>query len=150
MRIILEHRKVTEEIEAIESELQRLNRKRSRIMWSGCPVTLGAIDYTSDRVQSSPRNADLEADLIELAGITQRIRELEQERSELYLQRERLTSCVEGLGDSQKQILMMRMEGYTQRQIAASLGYSKVWIEKVCAKARKEYGFCIVSKPEIL
>lgn len=146
MSIILEYRKVTEEIAVAESKLTRARRE----IWRQCGSKGGGgttVDYARLPVQTSGYSpGDLEAGFQAWLDYQQLLEDIEG----LYRQLEALRETINKLGDTRKRIIMMRIDGYTQRQIATELGYSKRWIEINLSKAEKEFGISSVGRDEIL
>lgn len=137
MDIITEYRKVTEEMAITTSELRRINIKINNNVYEYCPQGLKGIDYTAPRVQESNVKKELFENYRELQELFLQEKKLNTFLNKLKEQRLELEKCINCVGGIEKKALMLRIKGYTNREIADKLHYSLRGVEDIFKRVKK-------------
>ena len=127
------------EIDILDIRITSLEKEREqmrRMMFANAPKGVSAIDYSTERVQSS-------FSPLPLNEIVERINQIDKALSPLYeikrikeqakMDMEQTISAMEGLD---YKVAYLRMQGLTLIEIADELGYSYNWIKKVSSRTR--------------
>lgn len=139
--IIEEYRELTEKIAVIQSCISTNKREKRKLIEANLniPLGLGAIDYTKPAVQTSLFQGDLVSAFIKIHDYETEQFELEAELESLYEQRDNLEDTINDLGDVKKKVIMLRIKGCTNQEIADILNYQdKRSVEKIFQRIRKE------------
>ena len=138
MNIIDEFRRVTEEIYTIKSRLTSINRDINKLINAYRPGGIKGIDYSADKVQSNNMQIDIFSNYARMQELLRDRDSTELELKSLYAQRDELEKCINDLGDINKKVLMLKIKGYTNWQVADKLHYSVRQIERIVADSRKK------------
>lgn len=113
---------VKDYLKDIKSKRQYLQRLKERRASLHLDVSFGGIDYSADRVQSTPKNK-LEEAMIQLS---ERIEELDEKIAKVSIEIDNRISSIEKLSDEvYRNILFKRYaEDKTLEQISVEMGYA--------------------------
>jgi DNA-directed RNA polymerase specialized sigma24 family protein len=139
--IIEEYRELTENIAVVQSCIITNQREKRKLIESNLnfPSSLGAIDYTKPAVQTSLFQGDLVSAFIKIHDYETEQMELEVELKSLNEQRDKIENIINDLGDVKKKVIMLRIKGCTNQEIADILNYQdKRSVEKIFQRIRKE------------
>lgn len=142
MNIIDEFRRVTEEMAVAESVLNSINRDIRQNINAYKPNQMGGIDYSKDKIQNSNMQLDIFSNYAELQGLWEDRDRAEKDFEEIKAQRDSLEKTINSLGDIEKKVLMRRIKGYSNRQIADELHYSLRGVEDIFKRTRKKTKVC--------
>lgn len=131
MNIIDEYRKLTEDIAVIDSKITSASREVKKLIDTYKPAEIKAVDYSSDRVKSSIVVRSLLDVTDDINIFKLEIKKLRSERRNLVAQRKKLDDVVDGLGDSKKKVVMMKICGKTIAEIADEMNYSERQIYRI-------------------
>lgn len=138
MNIIDEFRRVTEEIYTYKSKLASIIREINKLINSYKPGEIKGIDYSKDKVQSNFMQIDIFDNYAKMQELFKERDSTELELKSLYAQRDELEKCINDLGDINKKVLMLKIKGYTNWQVANVLHYSPRHIERIVAENKKK------------
>lgn len=136
--IIDEYRELTEDIAVIKSCITSTERDIKNTINTYQPKELGAIDYNKPTVQTSCSQESLSVVYTRLHDLETELQNLKNELQSLYQQRDELEKVINGLGDVEKKVMMLRIKGYPNWKIAKEMNYSQRWIEKIFKKIREK------------
>ncbi len=138
MNIIEEYRKVTEELAVAKSNLKRVNRAIVKLINNNAPKDITGTCYSDIKIQNNVNILDLAEALYQRDKFLSDRNEAEKEYEDLSRQLEELEETINSLGDINKKVLMLRIKGYTNWQIADKLHYSVRRIEQIVAESKKK------------
>lgn len=139
--IIEEYRELTEKIAVVQSSITTNQIEINKLIKNNLnfPSSLGAIDYTKPAVQTSLFQGDLITAFIKIHDYETEMIDLEEELKLRNEQRNKLEKVINDLGDVKKKVIMLRIKGHTNQQIADILNYQdKRSVEKIFQRIRKE------------
>ncbi len=142
MNIIDEFRRVTEEMAIARSNVHRANRVLAKFIWGNFPKDLTGVGYSDIKVQNNVNILDLAESLYQRDKYIANRDMAEAEYEELETQLEELEKAINNLGDIEKKAMMLRIKGYSNRQIADELHYSLRGVEEIFKRARKKAKEC--------
>lgn len=138
MQIIVEYRKLTEDIAVLRSKIKSKERELTKLTLTYAPADCKAMDYSKPQVQSSR----ISPDIMDLAGriyeVGAELGRLRDEMEEILAQRDALDDCLDSLGDTPAKIMTLRIKGYTNRQIAYEMHISKRHVERLVSEVHKK------------
>lgn len=137
MNIIDEFRRVTEELAIAKSNLRRANRALGKLIWGNAPGDLKGISY-GIKVQNNANILDLAEALYQRDKHISDRDSAEKEYAELLEQLEELEKAINNLGDIEKKAMMLRIKGYSNKQIADTLHYTIKGVEKIFQRIREK------------
>lgn len=136
--IIEEYRQLTEDIAVIKSCITSTERDIKKTINTYSPGDLGAIDYSKPVVQTSCSQESIAEVWTRLHDLNAELQNLKAELESLYEQRDELEKVINGLGDVEKKVMMLRIKGYSNWKIAKELHYSVKGIEKIFQRIREK------------
>ena len=130
MNIIEEYRKIYEDEAVAESKCDTAKHTYKKNLNAALPKELIAIDYSKPRAVHS----SYVPNVIEIEQSRQEYLYWEREWKEIQMQRQRLESKIETLGDKEKKIAMYKIQGLTNEQIAENLEISTRHVYRLLKK----------------
>lgn len=131
MEIIAEYRQLTKGIAVLNSRIKSKERELSKLTLTYAPRDIGGIDYSDPCVQTSLHHPDIVQVASKIYDLNKELKILRDELKEIMNQRDELDKCIDSLGDTKSKIMMLKIKGYTNRQISWELNYSKRHIERI-------------------
>jgi hypothetical protein len=137
-KLINEYRALCLELATVESQIKTGERELTKLTFSYRPSDIKGIDYAKPQIQSSSHAPDIMEVASKIYELSGRLSELRAERDTILSQRAELDKCIDRLGDTQARVVMMRLRGCTNRQIAHDVGYSKRHVERIVRDISRE------------
>ena len=138
MKIIEEYRRITEDIAVVKSCLTSINREINKLIYADKPGDIKGIDYAKDKIQTSNTQMDIFGNYAKLQELFKERDSIELELKSLYTQRDELEKVINDLGDINKKVLMLKIKGHTNWQVAGMLHYSVRRIEQIIAESKRK------------
>lgn len=136
--IIEEYRLLTEDIAVVKSCITSNERKITYLLCGNRPREIGAVDLTKPKVQSSGFQDDLITACRRIHDLEQELTDLRIELKSLYDQRNELEKAINDLGDLRKQIVMLKIKGWSTHRIAKKFSYTERRINQIVKECEKE------------
>ena len=138
MTIIEKYRELTENIVVIEVCIEQIYRELSILIHTYCPSGVGAIDYSKPAVQTSISQKSISNVNIKLHDLETELIDLKNEKEFLNKQRDKLEKNINDLGDIEKKVMVLRIKGKRNWEIAEILNYTEKGIEYIFRRIRKK------------
>lgn len=138
MKIIDEYRRLTEEIAVLESRIISQERQLRKVSDIYAPAGVSSLDYSKERVAGGPARPDMIGVAGQIIEITIDLNNDRAELKDLHTQRDKLREVIGTLGCRLKKVLMYKIEGCSNNQIATRLGCSKRHVERLVSEMREK------------
>lgn len=142
MIIIQEYQRLTEEIAVIDSKIQSAERELRKLSATYAPAGVSGIDYSKDRVTGGPGTPDLVDVVCRMTEINMALMDMRAELQDLRSQRDKLQEVIESVGNQHKKVLMYKIEGLSNAQIARRMNRSKRHVERLVSEVRGKTANC--------
>lgn len=136
MEIIAEYRKLTKDLAVVDSRIKSKERELNKIVDVYAPADCKGLDYSKPQVQSSRNVPDIIDVAAKIYEVNTELVSLRKERDEIQAQRDALDKCIDSLGDMPAKAMMLRIRGFSNRQIACEIGFSRRHVERLISEAR--------------
>lgn len=138
MVIIEEYKRLTEEMAVIRSLIQSAERELRKVSDTYKPAGVSGIDYSRDRVTGGPGAPNIIDLAHKIAEINTALMTYRSELHELTQQRDKLQDVIESVGSQHKKVLMYKIEGKSNAQIAGMMCRSKRHVERLVSEVREK------------
>lgn len=136
MIILKEYKQLTAEMAVLTSKIQSEERALNKLVAAHAPKAVGSIDYSRERVSGGLLVPDFADTINQISEHNEKLAAYKEELEVLKTQREKLFEVVDGLNDMHQRIVLLKIEGLSNAQIADKIGYSKRHIERLSREVR--------------
>lgn len=131
MKIVIEYRQVYECLETVKSKIKTSERELEKLINSYAPSNVKGFDYSNHQVQSSMVIQNIEDIAVLMSECNDRLKLLRHERDQLEIQLKELEQAIEILNETSYKVILLKIKGRSNRQIAYEMNYSKRQIERI-------------------